>query len=229
MKGKIRQMALFILAIFLFSTLVGCLKPEEKKGVVEGVDYSIEPAEAGWKWFVNNYHGYRFKFPEDWYVDYYWETGEEVESLDGVYIDEPEHGVGVGYGFFAVEIPTREEMKKELKRVDMNRYDRQSFAKSKIETMLADKYFQDFELLEYKNISLDGVPSTLIRYTYTPMSPSPNCKPKFRKMYLFTYSEEIRGKVYSLGYVASRPLDQVDRLTENLPTVMKMIESFEFI
>ena len=204
--------------------------------MVEGVDYSIEPAEAGWKWFVNNYHGYRFKFPEDWNIDldlYDEEIGEETESPDYVSIDEPEHGESSG--FFGVEVITREKMKEYLKqvnmKVDMNRYDRQLFAKSEIEDDVAHKCHQDFELLEYKNISLDGVPSTLTicTYTYIPSSTHDHPEDKDKDMILLIYPEEIRGKIYLVSYIASRPLDRADRLTENLPTAMKMIGSFEFI
>jgi len=43
MKGKIRQITLFILAIFLLSALVGCLnQPKEIEEWVKGFDYSIK-------------------------------------------------------------------------------------------------------------------------------------------------------------------------------------------
>jgi hypothetical protein len=227
MKGKIRQMTLLVLAIFLLSSLVGCLnQPEEKEELVEGVDYSIEPAEAGWKWFINTYHGYKFKFPEDWVFPEDWNIVgiEETESPDWVSIDEPEHGES--YGFFGVEVITREKMREYLKQADMNRYDRQSVAKGEIE--IKTQKIQDFELLEYKNISIDGVPSTLIRYAYTYVALPPS-KREAKQMDLVIYSEEKGGKVYSISYFASRPPNRADRITENLPIVMEMIDSFEFI
>jgi hypothetical protein len=209
--------------------MVGCLNQlEEKEKLVEGVNYQIEPAEPGWKWFINTYHGYRFKFPEDWEIhsreDWEIKFDLEAESSDWVRIDEPEHEEE--HGFFGVETVTREKMKEYLKQLDMNRYDRQSFAKIEIEEGSAK--IQDFELLEYKNISLDGVPSTLIRYVYTHVALPPSMW-EAKLMDLLIFSEEKGGKVYCISYTAFRPPDRADRLTENLPIVMKMINSFEFI
>mgnify|MGYP003681894689 CR=1 FL=1 len=224
-------MTLFVLAIFLLSALVGCLnQPEE-------ADYSIEPAEAGWKWLINNYHGYRIKYPEDWED---WPMNEGNESPDWLYISEPfvviQSSLGfpvpIGSGHFGVETITPEVMKECLRGKGVNRYDRQSFAKNEINHSRNWAYNENFELLEYKSISLDGVPSTLIIYTFHRVIPSRETDPyegKPTQMRLHIFSEEKGGKVYHINYTASRPLDRADRITENLPTVMEMIKSFEFI
>jgi hypothetical protein len=106
MKGKIRQLTLFVLAVFLLSFLAGCInQPKEKEKLEEGVDYKIEAAEQGWNWYINEQMHFKMKYPTDWKdfkVDWY-----------GFSIDDP-----VGEGFFGISGSTLKEAEEDCGKID---------------------------------------------------------------------------------------------------------------